>query len=234
MQIRANFNKRELVHSESLKWIKSPMVGVERRPLDRVGDEVARATSIVRYKPGSHFSPHVHTGGEEFLVLSGIFQDEHGDFTSGAYIRNPPTSRHTPGSKDGCVIFVKLWQFQLEDRNHVRKQLKDLRFLHTKTNALGDAEISEALLYQDDFECVKIIEIAPLSNYVLDTKKGIELLVIEGDLKEQDDVLTKHSWLRLPIGSALKSTAGASGARIWIKYDHLGDVNKQIERVQHA
>ena len=80
MKIAADFDKREVVHSESLDWIKSPMAGVERRPLDRIGGEVARATTIVRYTPGSHFSPHVHTGGEEFIVLEGVFQDEHGDF----------------------------------------------------------------------------------------------------------------------------------------------------------
>jgi anti-sigma factor ChrR (cupin superfamily) len=45
------------------------MHGVERRMLDRIGDEVARATSIVRYASESRFSPHVHDGGEEFLVL---------------------------------------------------------------------------------------------------------------------------------------------------------------------
>jgi ChrR-like protein with cupin domain len=81
---------------------------------------VARATSIVRYAPGSHFSPHTHGGGEEFLVLEGVFQDEHGDFPAGSYVRNPPTSRHTPGSELGCTIFVKLWQFDPSDRTGVR------------------------------------------------------------------------------------------------------------------
>jgi len=89
------------------------MYGVYRRPLDRVGDEVARATTIVKYQANSHFSSHVHTGGEEFIVLEGVFQDEHGDYAAGSYIRNPPQSSHTPGSDDGCVIFVKLWQFDL-------------------------------------------------------------------------------------------------------------------------
>ena len=82
--------------------------------LDRIGAEVARATSIVRYAPASRFPAHVHGGGEEFLVLDGVFQDEHGDFPAGAYIRNPPQSRHTPRSAPGCIIFVKLWQFDPE------------------------------------------------------------------------------------------------------------------------
>jgi anti-sigma factor ChrR (cupin superfamily) len=81
---------------------------------------VARATSIVRYAPQSHFSPHAHGGGDEFLVLNGVFQDEHGDYPAGTYVRNPPTSRHTPGSERGCTLFVKLWQFDPDDRTQLR------------------------------------------------------------------------------------------------------------------
>jgi len=94
MKIAADFNQRVVVHSDSIEWVKSPMKGVDRKPLDRVGAEVARATTIVRYAPQSTFSPHVHTGGEEFIVLEGVFQDEHGDFSEGSYIRNPPQSKH--------------------------------------------------------------------------------------------------------------------------------------------
>ena len=34
----------------------------------------------LRYAPDSRFDPHTHGGGEEFLVLDGVFSDEHGDF----------------------------------------------------------------------------------------------------------------------------------------------------------
>ena len=96
MEINSDFARRAVVHAAALPWVASPIAGVERRMLDRVGDEVARATTIVRYAPESLFSPHVHSGGEEFFVLEGVFQDEHGDFPAGSYIRNPPQSRHTP------------------------------------------------------------------------------------------------------------------------------------------
>src|SRR6476661_5079466 len=120
MELNADFSQRVAVHTAGMPWIASPMAGVERRMLDRIGDEVARATSIVRYAAGSRFSPHTHGGGEEFLVLDGVFQDEHGDYPAGSYIRNPPTSRHTPGSAPGCTLMVKLWQFDPEDRVHLR------------------------------------------------------------------------------------------------------------------
>jgi len=68
MELNADFSQRVAVHAAELPWTPSPMAGVHRRMLDRIGDEMARATSIVRYAPRSHFSPHTHGGGEEFLV----------------------------------------------------------------------------------------------------------------------------------------------------------------------
>jgi len=151
MELNTDFSKRVVVHSDEIEWMPSPMAGVDRRMLDRIGDEVARATSIVRYAPGSHFSPHVHDGGEEFIVLEGVFQDEYGDFPEGSYIRNPPTSSHTPGAADGCVIFVKLWQFDPEDRTPVKIDM----------NKMGSVRSAERLnvsvmpLFQDDRETVQ-------------------------------------------------------------------------------
>ena len=86
MNINADFTERAVVHAEQIPWVPSPMPGVDRRMLDRIGEEVARATSIVRYAPGSAFSAHTHSGGEEYLVLDGVFQDEHGDFPTGTYV----------------------------------------------------------------------------------------------------------------------------------------------------
>src|SRR5918995_6414183 len=128
MKINADLRQRAVVHSDELPWVDSPLPGVQRRMLERDGEEVARATSIVRYAPDSHFSAHTHGGGEEFLVLDGVFQDEHGDYPAGSYVRNPPTTRHTPGSEPGCVIFVKLWQFDPTDRTEVRIEIGKTAF----------------------------------------------------------------------------------------------------------
>ena len=152
MGINSDFDTRVVLHAEEIPWADSPMPGVTRRPLDRIGDEVARATTIVRYAPKSRFSPHTHGGGEEFIVLDGVFEDEHGAFPAGSYIRNPPTSRHTPGSEPGCTIFVKLWQFNPEDRTHVRIDT-------TKIGAVADPErpgVSVTPLFQDAHEDVRV------------------------------------------------------------------------------
>jgi hypothetical protein len=119
MNLHADFSLRAAVHTEATPWLPSPMPGVDRRMLDRIGGEVARATTVVRYAPNSRFSAHVHTGGEEYPVLDGVFQDEHGDFPVGTYVRNPPGSRHTPRSDNAATILVKLWQFDPDDRTQV-------------------------------------------------------------------------------------------------------------------
>lgn len=75
MKVNADFRQRVAVRFDQTPWVPSPQPGVERKMLDRIGDEVARATTIVRFAPGSAFSPHVHDGGEEFIVLDGVFQD---------------------------------------------------------------------------------------------------------------------------------------------------------------
>jgi anti-sigma factor ChrR (cupin superfamily) len=67
--------------------------------LERVGDEVAKATSIVRYRPGLKFPVHTHEFGEEMLVLEGIFINEISDYPAGTYIMNPPGSSHSPWSE---------------------------------------------------------------------------------------------------------------------------------------
>lgn len=86
MQLNTDFSRRVVLRPEDRSWTPSPMAGVERQMLDRVGGEVARATSIVRYAPGSRFSAHSHPGGEEFLVLDGVFSDESGDYPAGSYV----------------------------------------------------------------------------------------------------------------------------------------------------
>ncbi len=214
MELNADFKARVLVHSDQIDWQTSPMQGVDRRMLDRIGGEVARATSIVRYAPSSSFSAHVHAGGEEFIVLSGVFQDEHGDYPAGTYVRNPPTSFHTPKSDAGCVIFVKLWQFDQNDRTQFRKTM-------TQDLAAPVAGVATATLHRDPRETVTYSHLdagATLSNA---DAGGIEMLVIEGSVDEGGDTLGKGDWLRLPEGHALSAVAGDDGAKVWIKTGHL-------------
>ena len=133
----------------------------------------------MRYAPGSQFSPHTHGGGEEFLVLDGVFQDEHGDYPAGTYVRNPPTSRHTPSSAPGCTLFVKLWQFDPADRQEVRLDTATTPY----TPVANRSGVELMPLFRDEHEDVRLERWAPESSIRLPLPGGAELLVLDGTLE---------------------------------------------------
>ena len=192
MQINSDFSSAAMVHTDRLAW----------------------ATSIVRYAPGSRFSAHTHTGGEEFIVLDGVFQDEYGDFPAGTYVRNPPTTAHTPGSDSGCTIFVKLWQFDPNDRNQFHKRMVD-------ELASPVDGVAMATLHEDAQESVTYSHLDAGASLSMEAPGGIEMLVIDGSVVVANDTLGKHGWLRLPEGEALVASARPGGAKLWIKSGHL-------------
>lgn len=220
MKLNAEFNKRVVMRPGEMEWTPSPVTGVDRKPLDRIGEEVARATTIVRFSKDSAFSAHVHGGGEEFLVLAGVFQDEHGDFPAGSYIRNPPTSRHTPRSKPGCTIFVKLWQFDPQDRTELRVDTNTLT-PHPDPERPG---VRVTPLFHDTRERVRLEVWAPGTSTAVEAEGGAEVLVLDGQVKEAGETLNAWDWLRTPIDYPLTLTAGPQGARLWIKSGHLHHV----------
>ena len=192
------------------------MPGVERLMLDRIGGEVARATSIVRYGPGSRFSAHVHGGGEEFLVLEGNFSDDSGDYGAGCYVRNPVGSHHAPWSEAGAILFVKLCQMDPADR----------AFLSIDTTAAawldGPApEIGVLPLHRHGGEFVRLLAFDP--GAALTERAcpgGAELLVLEGAVETPLAPLRERDWLRLPPGAAL-ALSSVHGGRIYLKTGHL-------------
>ncbi|MEL7125387.1 MAG: cupin domain-containing protein [Pseudomonadota bacterium] len=217
MELNADFTQKVIVTDADNPWRASPSAGVERKMLDRIGDEVARATTIVRFAPGSAFAPHTHDGGEEYIVLEGVFQDEAGDFPVGTYVRNPPTSRHTPASEPGATIFVKLWQFDPEDREHVRIDMNAVP-LEGDPTRLG---VVYATLFEDTRELVQVEAWQGGVSHVLAAPDGAEVLVLEGTVTNGGQSLGPRDWLRVPPGGSADLTAGADGARLWTKTGHL-------------
>ena len=220
MELNADFAERAAVHAATLPWTASPISGVDRRMLDRVGGEVARATSIVRYAPGSRFAAHTHDGGEEFLVLDGVFQDEQGDFPKGTYVRNPPTSRHSPGSAPGCTIFVKLWQFDPADRTSIRIDTGAM----PPRPAPGRPGVELLPLFRDAVEDVRLERWAPRATVMLGAPAGAELLVLDGGFLAGEESFDVQSWLRLPPGAQCAAVAGPRGCRVWLKSGHLAAI----------
>jgi anti-sigma factor ChrR (cupin superfamily) len=217
MKLHADLSKRAVVFSEELPWRDSPLPGVQRRMLERDGEEVARATSIVRYAPDSSFSAHTHGGGEEFLVLDGVFSDEHGDFGPGSYVRNPPGSKHTPCSRPGCTIFVKLRQMGPDDRETVR--------IDTSRAAWQPGPIdgmSHLPLYQSPAEQVALVRFMPGTHGRRHRHPGgEEIFVLEGTLADEHGRYAKGSWVRNPPGSE-HAPFSDEGCLFYIKSGHLG------------
>lgn len=213
--IRANFGSAEIVDTSTIDWIASPAGGVDRKPLDRIGGEVARATSLVRYAPGSDFPTHVHSGGEEFLVVEGIFSDEHGDFGPGTYVRNPVGTSHAPSSRDGCVILVKLWQFQDQDTAPVTVDAIAGNY------AIIGQGVEQLPLHTYGEEKVSMLRLTAGGEYrIADAAGGAELFVFEGTLGVDDRTVPERGWARFPAGHAVTLTTPKT-ATVYLKTGHL-------------
>lgn len=222
MQINADFANPALVKTGELEWSPSPMRGVHRRMLDRIGGEVARATSIVRYAVGSAFPEHTHSGGEEFIVLEGTFQDEHGDYPAGTYVRNPVGTHHVPRADNGCTIFVKLWQFDPDDQEQFSVDLDTLSLKPDPERA----DVLTHTLAKRHYETVCIEQWGENSSFTLCESGGFEILILEGALTFDGEAFGRHDWIRWPDLRQARFTTGEAGARLWIKRGHLHEIRR--------
>jgi len=217
--VNADFDRRVVLPPPTLEdWVPSPMAGVLRRPLDRVGLEIARATSLVRYLPGSQFKHHTHGGGEEILVLEGVFSDELGDYPAGTYLRNPPGTGHAPRSRDGCTLFVKLWQFTAGDLRPVRIDTRS-----TPWRAGLVPGLSVMPLHEFDGVSTALVRWAPDTQFNPHSHPGgEEIFVLEGLFRDEQGAYPAGTWLRNPRFSRHTPYTAAEGAIIYVKVGHLG------------
>jgi anti-sigma factor ChrR (cupin superfamily) len=216
--INADFSRRIVIATDEMPWIPSPQAGVERRMLDRIGGEVARATSLVRYAPASAFPAHDHALGEEFLVLNGIFSDEHGDYPAGTYVRNPPRSRHTPRTAPGCTILVKLRQMALSEHDRIVKDTATAKWEQTDKPGLTRLPLYRA---PDSAEQVMLERLAAgAHDSVMDCSDGEEIFVLSGDLVDEHGIYRAGTWIRNPAGFR-RRLGSKDGATYWVKRGHL-------------
>lgn len=216
MRINAEFDKRAVIRPDDYNWVKSPAAGVERMMLDRVGDEVARATTLVRFAPGSDFDAHSHGGGEEFLVLDGVFSDDTGDFPAGSYVRNPIGTRHKPHTVEGCSIFVKLHQFDADDQAQFSINTKDTPFAQGAVDGL-----SVLPLHSVASENVALVRWQPGTKFNRHAHwGGEEIFVLEGTFQDEHGNYPAGSWLRSPHMSQ-HTPFSDDGCLIYVKTGHL-------------
>ena len=218
MRLNADFSARVVIRPDDYEWVPSPRPGVERMLLDRVGDEVARATSLVRYAPGSTFSPHTHDGGEEFFVLDGEFGDEHGLYPRGTYVRTPIGTRHTPRVGDqGCTIFVKLHHFENADQQPDNIDTSTAEWLPGLVPGLKVMS-----LHEYGTEHVALVRWAPNTRFQPHTHwGGEEIFVIGGRFFDDQGEYPTGSWIRNPDQSRHTPYTRDEGALIYVKVGHL-------------
>ncbi len=191
--LNMDFSKAVVINTNDQPWVASPMPGVERKPLAREDAEGGHATSIVRYKPGASFSVHNHPKGEEILVLEGTFSDQTGDYSAGTYFRNPEGFRHAPFSKEGCVLLVKLHQFQQADHQHICIDT------NTKSWQPGVGGLQVMPLHEFGTESVALVKWPAGERFKLHTHfGGEEIYVISGELFDEHGRYPAGTWIRSP------------------------------------
>jgi anti-sigma factor ChrR (cupin superfamily) len=191
--LNMDFTKAVTLLPNEYHWIDSPAGGVSRMPLEKQAEESGHTTSLVRFAPGSRFPPHTHPLGEEIYVLDGVFSDENGDYPAGTYIRNPPKSRHSPFTHEGCTIFVKLDQFHPQDIASVVIRPQERQWLP------GQGNLTVLPLHEYQTQHTALVH-WPAHEHFKPHQHwgGEEILVLEGEFCDEHGCYPAGSWIRSP------------------------------------
>lgn len=191
--LNLDFTKRVVINTNNQEWLKSPSKGVYRKFLAREDKECGHATSIVKFEPGSKFSSHDHPLGEEILVLEGVFSDESGAYHAGTYFRNPEGFIHSPFSKQGCTLLVKLHQFKTNDNKHINIDTNTASWLQ------GSCNLKVMPLHEFEGESTALVYWPKGEHFVKHTHfGGEEIYVISGEFIDEKGRYPSGTWIRSP------------------------------------
>jgi len=212
--IHGDLSARVVVHTKSMAWNASPSSTVWRKRLHLVGPpESGQVTSVVRYQEQSQFPPHGHPDGEEIIVLSGVFSDEHGDWPAGSYLLHPQGFRHAPFSGDGCLLFVKLRQYPGMDRSYVAMNTNTMPW-----ESVDGGRARKLLYAQPGYQDTSRLEkwsgnSAPGE---LTYPRGAELFLLNGSFEDAHERYEAHTWMRLPAHFTHRPTT-REGCELYVK-----------------
>ena len=218
LMLNADLSQRCVVNGNTLPWQACPSPLVHHKLLERIGGEVARTTSIVRYDAGAKFNLHEHGLGEEILVLDGTLSDEFGDYGPGTYLKNPSGSSHAPYSGDGCTLFVKLRHFSPDDREKVVIHTRQSPWFRGMVEGLTVMPLSEF-----GTSHTAMVRWAPETYFNPHRHYGgEEIYVVEGVFSDENGSYPQGSWIRSPHLSQHKPFS-VEGCLILVKTGHLID-----------
>lgn len=215
MHLDEDYDQRIVLNHHNLQWVVSPQAGIERRMLDCIGSEVAKATSIVRYQPGSKFNSHTHELGEEILVLDGVFSDESGDYPAGTYMMNHPGSSHAPRSESGCVLFVKLRHLGADQRHREVVDTNKTDWLQGMVPGLTVMPLMQQGLGSTLVRWAPQTYFNPHRHF-----GGEEIFVVDGVFEDEHGRYPSGSWIRSPHMS-MHQPFSKEGCTIFVKTGHL-------------
>jgi anti-sigma factor ChrR (cupin superfamily) len=216
--LNTDFTQRVVMRTAEMDWQASPSPTVWRKRLDLIDGEYGRVTSVVRYAAESSFHIHGHPAGEEILVLDGVFSDEHGDYPAGSYLLNPKGFRHTPFSREGCVLFVKLFQYAGDDRSHIAIDTEAEPWTSGGQSGLEVLPLYSELDWPETMCLERLAPDTALPSEVC--RGGKEIFVLEGQLEDDDGSYPTGAWLRLPPDSD-QAPRSAAGCIYYVKRGHL-------------
>jgi hypothetical protein len=220
LPLNGHLGTRVSINTQALEWVPSPGGHVLRKRVHRVGPaESGQVTSVVRYPAGAQFPAHDHPGGEEILVLDGVFSDEHGDWPAGTYLLNPEGFRHSPFSKQGCTLLVKLRQYPGLDRQHVALQTAKLPWLPSVRKNVSWKKLYAQKGYSDHTRLENWDN--PAGMGTVNFPQGAELFVLGGSFTDEFDHYPTHSWLRIPAGGSLNASS-KDACELYIKEGGFG------------
>jgi anti-sigma factor ChrR (cupin superfamily) len=180
------------------------------------GGEKARSTSLVRYDPGVGFPEHVHPGGEEILVLTGAFEDEHGAYPAGTYVRNPMDFRHQLRCPQGCTLFVKVKHFHPGDTERV---VVETHSGHWQPGQVSGLEVMPLSDFRG--EHTALVRWAPGTEFRSHRHwGGEEILVLAGTFSDEHGDYPAGTWLR-NAHLSLHRPFSERGCTIFVKVGHL-------------
>lgn len=214
--LNQDYAERVSINIDQLDWDDSPARGVTRKKLERQAAESGRATSIVRYAPGSSFPRHEHTGGEEILVLDGVFSDESGDYPAGSYFRNPIGTGHSPYSQSGCTLFVKLHYFDPKDSQQIAINTRQQQW---QPGLVEGVEVMPLHSFEGEHTALVKWDAGTRFNPHKHWG-GEEILVLQGEFIDEYGRYPALSWLRSPHQSQ-HTPRVEQDTVIWVKTGHI-------------
>ena len=217
MSINADVLKKVVMHSRTGSWVKDKSKKFDVMYLDLLDTVKPVATMLVRMPPSSMLAPQKLLGGKEVFVLEGTFQDERGSYPVGSYMRFPPGCSQEAYSDGGCLLFVKTWQFDKDDKNYVNIDTSVSKPYRPK----GRHGVHMQHVYSDAREDVRIERWDPNHRLKINQCNGLEVVVLDGEFFEPSTSYRQHSWLRIPPDQPLSVIVGDRAARVLIKESHL-------------